>query len=157
MLVPFWGTPTWRPEIGKKHLEFTFARREVCFLLWAFENLDKYFSLYLHCLECWKSREESFWSTEQLWHSRPPEKLKLFCCQKNARYRAKELWRYIFLGNLSLDEGKISVGLLVLNIGNWWRHVKTKNWLNPHIKLKLIELAIKLYQEFWNCRNFHEL
>ena len=33
----------------------------------------------------------------------------------------------IYLGNLSLDEGKISVGLLVLNIGNWWRHVKTKN------------------------------
>ena len=32
--------------------------------------------------------------------------------------------------------------------------------LNPHIKLKLIELAIKLYQEVWNkmnCRIFHDL
>ena len=33
-------------------------------------------------------------------------KLKLFYCQKNARFRAKELWRDIFLGNLSLKEGK---------------------------------------------------
>ena len=67
-------------------------------------------------------------------------KLKLFCCQKNARYRAKELWRYIFLGNLSLDAGKISVGLLVLNIGNWWRHVKTKNWIR--VKSERISLTI---------------
>ena len=51
--------------------------------------------------------------------------------KKNARYRAEELWRDIFLGNLSLDEGKISVGLLILNIGNWWRHVKTKNCFGP--------------------------
>ena len=35
-------------------------------------------------------------------------KLKLFYCQKNARYRAKELLRDIFLGNLSLKEGKNS-------------------------------------------------
>ena len=31
-------------------------------------------------------------------------------------------------------------------------------YLNPYIKLKLMELAIKLYQEFWkkmNCRIFH--
>ena len=41
-------------------------------------------------------------------------KLKLFYFQKNARYRAKELCRNIFLGNLSLNEGKISVGLPVL-------------------------------------------
>ena len=40
-------------------------------------------------------------------------KLKLFYFQKNARYRAKELCRDIFLGNLSLKEGKISVGLPV--------------------------------------------
>ena len=33
-------------------------------------------------------------------------KLKLFYFKKNARYRAKELWRDIFLGNLSLKEGK---------------------------------------------------
>ena len=55
-------------------------------------------------------------------------KLKLFYFQKNARYRAKELCRNIFLGNLSLNEGKISVGLPVLILEFWWRHVKTKNW-----------------------------
>ena len=54
-------------------------------------------------------------------------KLKLFYFQKNARYRAKELWRDIFLGNLSLKEGKNSVGLPVLILEFWWRHVKTKN------------------------------
>ena len=70
---------------------------------------------------------------EQLCHSRPPmsrtmkiRKLKLFYFQKNARYRAKELCRNIFLGNLSLNEGKISVGLPVLILELWWRHVKTK-------------------------------
>ena len=54
-------------------------------------------------------------------------KLKLFYCQKNARYRAKELRRDIFLGNLSLKEGKNSVGLSVLILEFWWRHVQTKN------------------------------
>ena len=54
-------------------------------------------------------------------------KLKLFYFQKNARYRAKELCRDIYLGNLSLKIGKISVGLLVLILEFWWRHVKTKN------------------------------
>ena len=32
-------------------------------------------------------------------------------------------------------------------------------YLNPYIKLKLMELAIKLYQQFWkkmNCRIFHD-
>ena len=59
-------------------------------------------------------------------HSRPPmsrtmkiRKLKLFYFQKNARYRAKELCRNIFLGNLSLNEGKISVGLPVLILEFW--------------------------------------
>ena len=46
-------------------------------------------------------------------------KLKLFYFQKNARYRAKELCRNTFLGNLSLNEGTISVGLPVL-IGEFW-------------------------------------
>ena len=46
-------------------------------------------------------------------------KLKLFYCQKNAQYRVKELCRDIFLGNLSLNEGKISVGLPVLNFRIW--------------------------------------
>ena len=32
-----------------------------------------------------------------------------------------------FLGNLSLKEGKNSVGLPVLILEFWWRHVKTKN------------------------------
>ena len=46
-------------------------------------------------------------------------KLKLFYCQKNARYRAKELWRDIFLGNLSLNEGKNSVGLPIFGDVTW--------------------------------------
>ena len=46
-------------------------------------------------------------------------KLKLFRCQKNARYRAKELGRDIFLGNLSLKEGKNSAGLPVLILEFW--------------------------------------
>ena len=46
-------------------------------------------------------------------------KLKLFYFQKNARYRAKELCSNIFLGNLSLNEGKISVGLPVLILEFW--------------------------------------
>ena len=54
-------------------------------------------------------------------------KLKLFYCQKNAWYQAKELWRDIFLSNLSLNEVKNSVGLPILNFTIWWRHVKTKN------------------------------
>ena len=57
-------------------------------------------------------------------------KLKLFYCQKNARYRAKELWRDIFLGNLSLKEGKNSVGLPVLILEFWWRHVQTKMFIS---------------------------
>ena len=46
-------------------------------------------------------------------------KLKLLYFQKNARYRAKELCRNIFLGNLSLNEGKISVGLPILILEFW--------------------------------------
>ena len=64
--------------------------------------------------------------SEQMRNSRPPmsrtmktRKLKLFYFQKNARYRAKELCRNIFLGNLSLNEGKISVGLPVLILEFW--------------------------------------
>ena len=71
---------------------------------------------------------------EHLCNSRPPmsltmkiRKLKLFYFQKNARYRVKELCGGIFLGNLSLKEGKISVGLPVLILEFWCRHVKTKN------------------------------
>ena len=123
MLVPISMGTDMAAENRKKHLEFTFAKREVCSLLWTFENLVKYLSLYLHCLECWKSPAESFWR----YGTALPQKLKLFYFQKNARYRAKELCRNIFLGNLSLNEGKISVGLPVLILKFWWRHVKTKN------------------------------
>ena len=54
-------------------------------------------------------------------------KLKLFHFQKNAPYRAKELYRNIFLGNLSLNEGKISVGLPVLILEFWWRVTSREN------------------------------
>ena len=47
MLVPFRGTPTWRPEIGKKHLEFTFARREGLFSLVSFRKFRQIFLLIL--------------------------------------------------------------------------------------------------------------
>ena len=56
-------------------------------------------------------------------------KLKLFYCQTNAPYRAKELWSDVFLGNLSLKAGKNPVGLPVLILEFWWRHVQTKNRL----------------------------
>ena len=46
-------------------------------------------------------------------------KLKLFYFQKNARQRAKELRRDIFLGNLSLKEGKNSAGFPVLILEFW--------------------------------------
>ena len=71
-------------------------------------------------------RKSHFEDAEQLCHSRPPmsrtmkiRKLKLFYFQKNAGYRSKELCRNIFLGNLSLNEGKISVGLPVLILEFW--------------------------------------
>ena len=54
-------------------------------------------------------------------------KLKLFYFQKEARHRAEELWTDIFLGNLSLNEGKNFVGLPVSNSRIWWRQVKTEN------------------------------
>ena len=70
-------------------------------------------------------------------------KLKLFYFQKNARYRAKELCRNIFLGNLSLNEGNISVGLPVLILEFWWRHVKTKNSTeNTQILLITVETCV---------------
>ena len=69
-------------------------------------------------------------------------KLKLFYCQNNALFQAKELWRDMFLSNLSLlHESKNSVGLLVLNFRIWWHHVKTKNsmFYVPSQKIKLIK------------------
>ena len=60
-------------------------------------------------------------------------KLKLFYFQKEARHRAKKLWTGIFLGNLSLNEGKNFVGLPVFNSRIWWRHVKTKNYARNNL------------------------
>ena len=67
-----------------------------------------------------------FEDTEQLCHSRSPDvthdensEIEIVLLPQNARYRAKELRRDIFLGNLSLNEGKISVGLPVLNFRIW--------------------------------------
>ena len=36
----------------RKHLDFTFARKEVYFLLGTFKCLDKYFFSDINCLEC---------------------------------------------------------------------------------------------------------
>ena len=60
--------------------------------------------------------------TGQLWHGRPPDVTHneiseietLLISKKNARHRAKELYREIVLGNLSLKKTKISFGLSVL-------------------------------------------
>ena len=80
-----------------------------------------------------KIRNSSFTAALLMSRTMKIRKLKLFYCQKNARYRAKELWRDIFLGNLSLKEGVNSVGLPVLILEFWWRHVQTKNW-RPYIE-----------------------
>ena len=77
-----------------------------------------------------KIRNSSFTAALLMSRTMKIRKSKLFYCQKNARYRAKELWRDIFLGNLSLKEGKNSVSLPVLILEFWWRHVQTKNWKN---------------------------
>ena len=57
----------------------------------------------------------------------------------------------IFLGNLSLDEGKISVGLLVLN-----SHVKTKNSPKIHPVKQIAEFD-KILLCLANLHNFHNL
>ena len=61
-------------------------------------------------------------------HMMKTHKLKLFYFQKEVQHWAKKLWKDIFLGNLSLNEGKNFVGLPVLNSRIWCRHVKTKNY-----------------------------
>ena len=151
MFVSFRGTQRWRPEIGKKHLEFTFARREVYFLFWTFENLEKCFSLYclFRMLKIAGRVILNRVGRVILLMSRTMKirKLKLFYCQKNARYRAKELWRDIFLGNLSLKEGKNSVGLPVLILEFWWRHVQTKNKKKSSAKRKFYKGHSSFYRE----------
>ena len=82
-----------------------------------------------------KIRNSSFTVALLMSRTMKIRKLKLCYCQKNARYRAKELWRDIFLGNLSLKEGKNSVGLPVLILEFWWRHVQTKNSVIHTIKV----------------------
>ena len=44
----------------RKHLDFTFARKEVYFLLGTFKCLDKYFFSDINCLEYCKSSKKSF-------------------------------------------------------------------------------------------------
>ena len=66
-----------------------------------------------------KIRNSSFTAALLMSRTMKIRKLKLFYCQKNARYRAKELCRDIFLGNLSLKEDKNSVGLPVLILEFW--------------------------------------
>ena len=82
-------------------------------------------------------------------------KLKLFYFQKNARYRAKELCRNIFLGNLSLNEGKISVGLPVLILEFWWRHAKTNRELTNRRLLHVDAVGSRHSPESPSCRNFN--
>ena len=49
----------------------------------------------------------------------------------------------MFLGNLSLNEGKISVGLPVLILEFWWRHVKTKNYVISDLIFQKVATEIK--------------
>ena len=112
-----------------------FQKRGLFSLFWTFENLDKMFLLILTSFRMLKIagrvilkiRNSSATTILLMSRTMKIRKLKLFYCQKDARYRAKELWRDIFLGNLSLKEGKNSVGLPVLILEFWWRHVQTKN------------------------------
>ena len=117
-------------------LEFTFARREVYFLwLVNFRNFRKIYTLYLLMLKLLRILKiarrvilnSSVTAILLMSRTMKTQKLKLFYFQKNARYHAKELWRDIFLGNLSLKEGKNSVGLPVLDFRIWWRHMKTND------------------------------
>ena len=73
----------------KKHLEFTFARREVLFSLVNFGKFRKMFLLKLALFRVLKIAGR----TAILLMSRTMKirKLKLFYFQKNARYRAKKL------------------------------------------------------------------
>ena len=116
----------------KKHLEFTFARKDVCLPLWIFEcffllKLKLFRMLKITRRVIFKIRKSSVTAVLLMSRTMETRKLKLFYFQKKARHRTKKLWTDIFLCNLSLNEGKYFVGLPVLNSRIWWRHIKTKN------------------------------
>ena len=96
--MSFRGAQRWRLEIGKKHLEFTFARRGLFSLL----NFRKFRQMFLLILTLFrmlkiagrvilKIRNSSATAILLMSRTMKIRKLKLFYCQKNARYRAKEL------------------------------------------------------------------
>ena len=56
--------------------------------------------------------------------------------------------------------GHCVVSLVTVYLYSTFTGVSRHGYLNPYIKFKLIELAITLYQEFWNEMNyriFHNL
>ena len=131
METPCWcpctWAPTWRPEIGKKTSGVHFCQKRGLFSL---VNIRKFRQIFLLILTLFrmlkiavrvilKMRNSSTIAVPPMSRTMKIRKLKLFYFQKNARYRAKELCRNIFLGNLSLNEGKISVGLPVLILEFW--------------------------------------
>ena len=119
----------------KKHLEFTFCQKRGLFALVHFRMFRLIFLLKLKLFRMlkitrrviFKIRKSSVTAVLVMSRTMETRKLKLFYFQKEARHRAKKLWTDIFLGNLSLNEGKNFVGLPVLNSRIWWRHVKTEN------------------------------
>ena len=134
--MSFRGTQRWRPEIEEKKTSGVhFCQKRGLFSLLNFRKFRQMFLLILTLFRMLKitgrvilkTRNSSATTILLMSRTMKIRKLKLFYCQKNARHRAKELWRDIFLGNLSLKEGKNSVGLPVLILEFWWRHVQTKN------------------------------
>ena len=131
METPCWcpcsWAPTWRPEIGKKTSGVHFCQKRGLFSLVNIRKFRQIFPLILTLFRMLKiaarvilkMRNSSVTAVPPMSRTMKIRKLKLFYFQKNARYRAKELCRNMFLGNLSLNEGKISVGLPVLILEFW--------------------------------------
>ena len=125
--MSFRGAQRWRPEIGKKTSGVHFCQKRGLFSLLNFRKFRQMFLLILALFRklkiagrvILKTRNSSATTILLMSRTMKIRKLKLFYCQKNARYRAKESWRDIFLGNLSLKEGKNSVGLPVLILEFW--------------------------------------
>ena len=90
--MSFRGTQRWRPEIGKKTSGVHFCQKRGLFSLLNFRKFRQMFLLILTLFRMLKIARNSS-ATTILLMSRTMKirKLKLFYCQKNAPYRAKEL------------------------------------------------------------------
>ena len=127
MLVPISMGTNMAAGNRKKRSGVHFCQKRGLFSLVNIRKSRQIFLLILALFRMLKlSGTVDFEYTEQLCYSHPPmsrtmkiRKLKLFYFQKNARYRTKELCKDIFLGNLSLKVGKVSVGPPILILEFW--------------------------------------